>query len=300
MTDIEPISKPMTAREERESTGAVAQLTGHFGSAANAPSHAGRAYLCGRAFPAMRSAAPLRRGGVRESIIEEDDRERILETELAPWRMIASLRLFGGGRVLTGTGWFAGPRTLITAGHCVHDLSAFGGWAESVQVAPGRNGDEFPFGKVRTRRLASLRGWVERADPDYDIGCLQLAEPLGERTGWLPIASPGAEELNDREVGISGYPADRGMGRFQYFDANRVIRVGERRLHYAVDTAGGQSGAPVWIPSGEDHLPQVVAVHAYGFADARLGPAMLGNAAPRIAGPILDVIRGWIAESERS
>ncbi|UPJ49335.1 hypothetical protein IVB30_41460 [Bradyrhizobium sp. 200] len=66
----------------------------------------------------------VRRGkappAVLESIIGEDERVRILDTDLMPWCMICNLRIEGPRGAAVGTGWLVGPRTLLTAGHCVY------------------------------------------------------------------------------------------------------------------------------------------------------------------------------------
>lgn len=297
MLDIEPVAKPDVGSTASlpERSGIVTD--GHTGSEPVKTARASRAYLCNSAFPPPRSAPQSRLAPLsRETAIGEDDRERVLETDLPPWRMIASLRLVVGEKYFIGTGWFAGPRTLITAGHCVHDHRDFGGWVDSVEVSPGRNDEETPFDEVSATKVASLKGWVENADPDQDIGCIQLDQPLGDRVGWLPVAAYPDERLIDREVGISGYPKDRGQGRIQYFDANLIAHVDKHRLYYAVDTSRGQSGAPVWLPRGPDDLPHVVGVHAYGVSDPR-GGVSPGNSAPRITEQVLGVIRGWVDEA---
>src|SRR4051812_15241614 len=61
------------------------------------------------------------RNGALETVIGQDDRTRILETHLPPWRMICALEMETTFGSFIGTGWFAGPKTLITAGHCVFD-----------------------------------------------------------------------------------------------------------------------------------------------------------------------------------
>jgi hypothetical protein len=46
-----------------------------------------------------------------ETVIGRDERVRILDTELPPWRMMCALRMRGpGGAGAIGTGWFIGPR----------------------------------------------------------------------------------------------------------------------------------------------------------------------------------------------
>ena len=233
--------------------------------------------------------------GALESVIGVDERTRILETELLPWRMICALRIFSeDGTRAIGTGWLAGSRTIITAGHCVHDMRFLGGWADKIEVSPGRNGADFPFKPVTATRFSSVDKWVADADPDFDVGCIHLGEPLGDEVGWFAIGSLGPSELKSHMVNISGYPSDRGRGTEQYYHSNRVLNVGDRRVFYDVDTFGGQSGAPVWIHEAEGDPPLVIGIHAYGIGGT---PGQLGitaNSAPRIIPEVFDQIAAWI------
>ncbi len=235
--------------------------------------------------------------GMLESVIGVDERERILETDLQPWRMICALKMYSnsGGSAI-GTGWLVGPRTIITAGHCVHHAGFFGGWADRIEISAGRDGSEFPFGTVNATRFTSVDKWIEDADPDFDIGCIHLEEPLGDTVGWFSIASLTAKELVSHMVNVSGYPGDRGYGTEQYFHKNRVLNVGDRRVFYDIDTAGGQSGAPVWIHEEKGAPPLVIGIHAYGTGGTPFDLGITANSAPRIIPEVFDLITAWIDE----
>lgn len=239
--------------------------------------------------------------GALETVIGVDERERILDTDLFPWRMICALRMRaeGGGGAI-GTGWLAGPRTIVTAGHCVHDMRFFGGWADRIEVSPGRDRADFPFGTVTATRFSSVDKWVADADPDFDIGCIHLDEPLGDRVGWFSIGSLGPSELRSHFVNVSGYPSDRGRGQEQYFHRNRILNVGDRRVFYDVDTFGGQSGAPVWIHENEGDPPLVVAIHAYGVGGTPGRLDITANSAPRIIPEVFDQIVAWIDQDNEA
>jgi V8-like Glu-specific endopeptidase len=87
-----------------------------------------------------------RRSALESVIGDVDDRTRILETKLTPWRQICALDIEGkNGARFIGTGWLAGPRTVVTAGHCVHHPD-LGGWAERITVSPARGGGGHPSG----------------------------------------------------------------------------------------------------------------------------------------------------------
>jgi V8-like Glu-specific endopeptidase len=185
------------------------------------------------------------------------------------------------GSSAIGTGWFVGPRTLITAGHCVYDQVFFGGWAARIEIMPGRNGTATPFGTVVSGRFSSLDRWINDRDPDFDIGCIHLDEPLGETVGWFAVGALPAHELQESLINISGYPGDRDFGRVQYFHKNRILRVTERRLFYDVNTFGGQSGAPVWIQPEGSNEPLAVGIHAYGVGGTPANLGITANSAPR-------------------
>lgn len=235
-----------------------------------------------------------------ESMIGHDDRVRILDTDLAPWRMIAALRMkspSGAGAI--GTGWFIGPRTVITAGHCVFSNVFFGGWASEIEVIPGMNGAGHedaarPFGSATSTRFSSLDVWIDKEDADFDIGCIHLDEPLGDAVGFFSTAAMTAEELEGFLVNIAGYPGDRGFGAEQYHARNRVVRVTDRRIFYEVDTFGGQSGAPVWVHETEDGPPIAVGIHAYGTGGTPSAFGLTANSAPRIIPEVLGQLKGWI------
>jgi V8-like Glu-specific endopeptidase len=241
---------------------------------------------------------PLRRrsvlGGLESILGPTDDRVRILDTDLTPWRMVCALRMRGPSGSAIGTGWFVGPKTLLTAGHCVYSTQFFGssGWTTEIEVSPGRNGTEFPFKTVKSRNFSSVDRWVNSEDPDFDIGCIHLTEPIGNEIGWFAVAALAPEELQGYLVNVSGYPGDRGAGTEQYHHKNRVLQVTDRRVFYDVDTFGGQSGAPVWIHETDDAPPLAVGIHAYGTGGSPTG--LEANSAPRIIPEVLEQIRGWV------
>jgi V8-like Glu-specific endopeptidase len=244
-------------------------------------------------------SAPLRSpSSVLESILTDvDRRKQIVETELAPWRMICALEITSqSGSTYLGTGWFAAPRTVITAGHCVFDPIELGGWAKSIKLIPGRDDDEEPFGSTESLRFSTTDTWLASQDPDFDYAAIYLDTDLGAKVGTFGIAVLPDAELANRLVNVSGYPVSPGNGRQQYFHANRVKAVTARRLFYDVDTIGGQSGSPVWAYL-DDHsdVPTVVAIHAYGIGGAPANLQVVANSGPRILPDVLDVLKGWIA-----
>jgi V8-like Glu-specific endopeptidase len=297
MIEILSVSKPLPAAVAPESGRAAEAVPQRAVTPGGAGSSAPEVSRSLKLLAAKGKAGPLRgaavRAGIETIIGPTDDRVRVLDTELAPWRMICALRMRGqSGAGAIGTGWFVGPRTLLTAGHCVYSTQFFGGWASSIEVSPGRSGAAFPYRTVRSTRFSSVNRWVQSQDPDFDIGCIHLDEPFGNEVGWFGVGALAPDELEGYLVNVSGYPGDRGGGTEQYHHKNRILRVTERRLFYDVDTFGGQSGAPVWIHETDTAPPLAVGIHAYGVGAAADG--LEANSAPRIIPEVLEQIRTWV------
>jgi glutamyl endopeptidase len=236
-----------------------------------------------------------RRSALESVIGDTDDRTRILETVQSPWRQICALEIEGtNGAGFIGTAWFVGPRTLVTAGHCVHHPD-LGGWARQITVSPGRNGDTLPFDSVVSTRLSAIDAWTSSQDPDFDYGAIHLKDPLGDQLGWFAIDALSDADLARRKVNISGYPGTPGFGKEQWFHSNGVLRTTQRRVFYDVDTSAGQSGAPVWIYRDGSDEPLAIGIHAYGTGGTPPSLQIEANSAPRITPEVLDLIEGWIS-----
>jgi glutamyl endopeptidase len=240
----------------------------------------------------------LRRTGIETVLHDVDERTRVTDVQIAPWRMICCLEIessFGG---IMGTGWFAGPRTLITAGHCVYDTAQMGGWAKSITITPGRDDQNKPFDSIVSEKFSTLDKWQGEQNPDFDIAAIHIDKPVGDDLGWFSVGALTDAELPGYMVNISGYPFDKGAGVQQWWAKNRIMQVRPRRIFYDVDTAGGQSGAPVFIYESETAPPIVVGVHAYGIGGTPDDIPIRVNSAPRIIPEVIVQIQKWIDQDK--
>lgn len=198
-----------------------------------------------------------------------DDRVPISDTSALPWRCVCQLVVEGlHGREVLGTGWMAGPRTVLTAGHNL--LSHVGGHkAARAWVMPARSGDAVPFGYCSSTAFTVHPLWNSHADREHDIGAIWLDEPLGDRLGWFGISAFTQAQLTGLLVNNAGYPADKPLGT-QWFNAGRVLKVKPRVITYGLDTEPGQSGSPIFLFTA-DQQRIVVAVHAYGDSRENIG-----------------------------
>lgn len=183
------------------------------------------------------------------------------------------------------TGWFIGPDTVATAGHCVHSGGSGGNWYDvnTYGVYPGFDRDQAPFGFCRARTLHSVTGWTQSGNSQFDYGAIKLDCTVGNVVGWFGFFWTSAS-LNGQHIVVSGYPGDK--EREQWWSTDRVRQTYARQLSYRNDTFGGQSGAPVWQdnPPGRDG-PYALAIHTYGGAT---------NLGTRITKAVFNNLLAWI------
>ena len=225
--------------------------------------------------------------GPMETVCGHDGRVQVSEDGTPPWRMICQLIItMGNGATSRGTGWFISPRTVMTAGHCVHS-SRNGGWVRSVEVIPAMSGNLRPFGSATSTQFHSVSGWVNRQEQENDYACIVLPEGyrLGVRTGWFGFAALPDTSLKDLLANNSGYPGDKSFGT-QWYNAGRIIGTERQRLSYMFDTAPGQSGSPTWRYDKTQKKRHVIGIHNYGGC---------ANRSTRINRDVFGIMKTWKA-----
>lgn len=223
-------------------------------------------------------------GMLPESVCGRDDRVKICPATAFPWRAVCKLIITtAAGGVGGCTGWFIGPRTVMTAGHCVHGS---GGWARRIEVIPGMCSSSRPFGSQVGTSFRSVKGWVKDRDWRYDYGAIILPNNnLGNRVGYFGFARLSSATLRNLLVNNAGYAGDKPFGTL-WFNAGRITRVTSRKIYYMVDTFGGHSGSPVWryVYHNGRWQRHGVGIHAYGGCP---------NSATRIVKPVFDNMLSW-------
>lgn len=229
-----------------------------------------------------------------EIILPKDARVLVDKTTEAPFRYICNLEYEypGAGRRAMCTGTLIGPRTVLTAGHCLAKLD----W-KRMRVIPGRHGtlEPLPATQVATKPILAP-GYKKRTPTDY--GIIHLADPIGTKIGYwtlethrnpgdsvgTSILSSGALPLpaGKLKVNLSGYPADQPSdnkyfcrdpkrplnrcrfslfndkrrsalcGTYQYRTYDLTVRLAGGILHYLNDTCPNHSGSPVWVRRSPD------------------------------------------------
>jgi glutamyl endopeptidase len=194
------------------------------------------------------------------SIIGGDSRVQVTNTTVYPYTAIVRITFVN----VSGhcSGFIIDRDTVITAGHCVYNRNpSIGstGWINIDQVVPGQNGVSKPFGQCQERFVHSVSGWVNDGSADYDYGMIKLNCTVGFDTGWIGYRhTPGSLDGDWDTVG--GYPVDKTAGT-QWRDADEVRRTEDRRIFYANDTFGGQSGSPAWAIASDGTTRIAIGIH---------------------------------------
>lgn len=226
--------------------------------------------------------------GQQESVIGSDGRTRVDPTTTTPGSMTAWIT-FGGGSSCTG--WFISASTVATAGHCVHSGGSGGSWytRSSYRVYPGRNGTVSPYGYCTAKSLHSVTGWTTSNSNNHDYGAIKLNCSAGDTVGWYGMYWTSASLLGTSAT-IQGYPGDKTSGT-QWKMTGSITSNGTYRIGYTIDTASGQSGAPVWTYRNSSCTGTgatgkcVMAIHTLGGSSS--------NSATRITQAVFNNLVAW-------
>lgn len=212
-------------------------------------------------------------------IIGADNRTKITNTTAFPYCAICSLRIeWPNGDVEVGTGAVITRKSILTAGHCVYQAER-GGYVSRITVIPGRNGTEQPLGSYATSNVTILTKWRTEGGAANDAAFIKLNTNIGDRTGIMGYGNYEDSYLLSKTLRLTGYPADKQPSGTMWTHSGVPSSVTTDTFSYSIDAMGGQSGAPVYIPSNN----QVVGIHSRGNSS--------GNTAKRINASFFSLLR---------
>jgi len=190
-----------------------------------------------------------------KAIIGTDDRQKVGDpTEFYYSRFVVKLYLKFPFIDASATGVMIGPKTVLTAGHCVYWFNTLengkGYWANSIRVIPALNDGYTPYGDAWGTVFCTSREWTDNRNPKQDWGIIELDRNIGYHTGWAGMAVVSdPSKMVGKVVRSFGYPGDKDFGMGMYTDYDLVIGMDDALIDFNIDVLHGQSGSPIYLES---------------------------------------------------
>ncbi len=206
-------------------------------------------------------------------VILPDDRERETSTTIYPLSTICKLYITAADNdEYHGSGFLVDSYHVLTAGHCVfiHD---HGGWVRSIEVVPGKDFNNEPYGRAYYTTSRSYTAWTIDENQNHDWALITLDRLIGADTGIMPFRTFDiANPVYSGPLSVAGYPTDYPFigslyeGEFMLSSTESGVSVSDTIHWYNMDTYGGMSGGPVWREESPGNL-YALSIHAYGNND---------------------------------
>jgi V8-like Glu-specific endopeptidase len=207
-------------------------------------------------------------------------------TEL-PYSATVKLKTdFPDGISEEGSGVLIDPYHVLTAAHCVYNLSKTN-WADKISVIPADHWDPYgyepPFGRAHDEDLICFSGFIDNGDDWWDIGIIELDRPIGALTKYHSIAVVNdPNQFIDGIFYMLGYPGgpynaykmhytdgnfDDGQFLISGSDYSWSLPGNEGLLYADLTIYGGLSGSGVYyIKDGKRYVTAIAVVQDDTFS----------------------------------
>jgi glutamyl endopeptidase len=236
--------------------------------------------------------------------------------ESHPYNTVCHLEIIYARGTNKGTGFVVGPRTIITAGHCV--LDPHRGPAVNIVVRPARDGREVPFGECTTGSFDFPEEWQDalkegQQPAEHDYGAIFLPEvtvneppeiTIEHLLQWKAFTDDDVRRIvqHSEQANIIGFP-NRLHGVMEANNGPLILDenhpLNGRVLYYEMSTHEGQSGGPIIHFDVAAGTSTVYGIHSRALGDGvsvarRIDPDLartiqlwVDNPFPRLAGALI-------------
>jgi V8-like Glu-specific endopeptidase len=227
--------------------------------------------------------------GESRDVVGQDNRVQVSNTTTYPYTTIGYLQMENKkGEVWSCTAALVGPKTVLTAAHCLYNHQEEGGWRDKFVFWPAVSGENnVPYGGFDYDTAYVFQAFITDYDGTYDavwrydIGLLTFKDPIGDSLGWLGYTT--GENTGDFQGNLVGYHDDKPAFTMWRSTCNVLAEnVSQVDFVHDCDFASGANGAPIYYYDQQTKDRVVVGVN--------IGPSGNANWALKLYGPIYE----WI------